>query len=56
MRADPPAELLHETLGDLLRNQQRLDLQRLEREFGAAVASEVVRQMIRSRAEGKRRR
>lgn len=56
-KARPEApELLHETLGDLVTSERRVDLQRLEREFGVAVASEVVRHMIRRRAEQKKRR
>jgi hypothetical protein len=49
-------ELLHETLGAVLTSACRVDLGRLERDYGAGVASEVLRQVIRSQAGRKRRR
>lgn len=49
-------ELLHETLGAVLTSACRVDLGRLERDYGAGVASEVLRQVIGSQAGRKRRR
>lgn len=53
-RAAP--ELLHEMLGDLATSSRGVDPCRLERDYGAGVASEVLRQVIRSRAAQKKRR